>query len=111
MKKVMAVLLLLVWTATLLTACGADPLVGTWTTTIDGDAGRMTLNENGTGEIVSNDKSRPCTWVVQNGELTIEQTVGDDTYVFLDRVTYVIDGDTLTITSKSGNTLTFTKAE
>lgn len=111
MKKVMAVLLLLVWTATLLTACGADPLVGTWQATINGSEGQMTLNKDGTGEVVSDGITRPCTWEVTDDQLTVTQDLGDHEYILFDRVTYVIDGDTLTITSKSGNTLTFTKAE
>ena len=111
MKKALALLMISIWTVALLAGCGTDPLVGTWTATINGDAGQMTLNENNTGEIVSNGKARPCTWAIENGELTVKQTIDDNTYIFLDRVTYVIQDDTLTITSKSGKTLTFTKAE
>ena len=109
MKKALAVLLILILTATLLTACGEHELVGTWVATINGTQGQMTLREDGSGEVISNGITRPCTWEVAEDKLTVTQKVDDRQYIFLDRVTYTVDGDTLTVTSMSGNTLTWIK--
>ena len=92
-----------------LTACG-DPLVGCWKTTIDGVEGQMTLYKDGTGEIVSGDISRPCTWEVKDGTLTVIQDISGANFVFLDCVSYEISKDTMTITSYDGSkTLVFEK--
>ena len=109
MKKTLVLLLIAALTIVLLTACGTDPLVGTWTATINGSEGQMTLNEDGTGEVVSDGITRPCTWEVADDKLTVTQDLGDHEYILFDRVTYDVEGQTLTITSMQGNTLTFTK--
>jgi len=44
MKKALTVFLMVIMTATLLTACSLNPLVGTWSTTIDGAEGQMILD-------------------------------------------------------------------
>ena len=67
MKKVFSILIIAVLLCTALTACGTNPtkaLVGTWSTTINGDAGEMLLRADGTGTITSNGETRPCTWTV-----------------------------------------------
>ena len=110
MKKVLSLLLVAVVLCTALTACGTRALVGTWTTTINGDGGEMMLRRDGTGTITSNGETRPCTWMVEKKTLTVVQTVSGYQYIFLDEVNYRIKGNTLTVTdSTSGNTLTFTK--
>ena len=109
MKKALAVLLILILTAAMLTACGTHRLVGTWTATIDGAEGQMTLYKDGSGEIVSHNEIRPCTWEAVENKLTVTQVINGDLYTFLDEVTYTVKGRTLTVTSKNGNTLIFTK--
>lgn len=110
MKKVFSILMVAVLLCTALTACGTKALVGTWSTTIGGDAGEMTLRRDGTGTVTSNGATRPCTWTVENGVLTVVQTVNGYQYIFLDEVTYTIKWRTLTVTNpESGNTLEFQK--
>ena len=109
MKKVLRLLLLVCCLALLLTSC-SSPLVGSWTTTIDGEEGQMTLKRNGTGEIVSNGISRPCTWYVKDNTLSVVQDIEGSTFVFLDCVSYEINDNTLTIVSYDGSkTLVFEK--
>lgn len=107
MKKIISVLLVAVIICALLTACGAPTLEGTWSTTINGDKGQMTLYSDGNGEIVSNGETRPCTWTATEDTLTVIQEVAGIPFVFLDNVTYTLKGRTLTVTSQSGNTLVF----
>lgn len=110
MKKALAVLLIFAVVAALLTACGSHPLVGTWTTTIEGAEGQMTLRRDGTGEIVSHGETRPCTWTVaEDNTLTVVQEIEYLPYTFLDKVSYTVKGRTLTVTSQKGNTLVFEK--
>ena len=109
MKKTWIGLLITIILITSLTACGTGRLVGTWHATINGSEGQMTLYKDGTGEIVSDGITRACTWTVENDTLTVTQHFSDHTYTLFDRVTYVVEGKTLTITSIQGNTLTFTK--
>ena len=110
MKKTLALLLIFALTVVLLTACFGHPLVGTWAANINGSEGQMTLNKDGTGEMVSDGITRPCTWEVVDDKLTVTQDFGDHKYIFLDRVSYEIQDGTLTVTSMAGNTLVFTKA-
>ena len=109
MKKVLALLMAVICLASILTACSGDTLVSTWTTTIEGVEGQMILNEDGTGEIISHDESRPCVWEVDGDTITVVQHREGIPYTFLDAATYVLKGKTLTITSQSGNTLVFEK--
>ena len=109
MKKTWIWLLIAMILVASLTACGTSRLVGTWQATINGSEGQMTLNKDGTGEVVSDGITRPCTWEVTDDKLTVTQDLGDHEYILFDRVTYVVEGQTLTITSMQGNTLTFTK--
>ncbi len=109
MKKALALLAVVLCLATILTSC-ADPLVGTWTTTIDGQPGQMILKKDGTGQVVSSGISRPCTWEIKEERLTVVQEVSGTSYVFLDAVTYTIDEGTLTVVSYDGSkTLVFEK--
>lgn len=109
MKKGLTILLVFALCACALTACGARRPVGTWTATINGAEGQMTLNKDGSGEMVSDGVTRACTWEVADGKLTVVQDLGDQEYVFLDRVSYTVKGGTLTVTSMAGNTLVFEK--
>jgi len=109
MKKALTVFLMVIMTATLLTACSLNPLVGTWSTTIDGAEGQMILYKDGTGEVVSHNETRPCTWSTDGDTLTVVQEIADIPYTFLDKVTYEVKGRTLTVTSQNGNTLVFEK--
>lgn len=109
MKRMALVCALLITLSLLLTACSLNPLVGTWSTTIDGAQGQMILNRRGVGEIVSHGVARPCTWSAENDTLTVVQDVKGIPYTFLDGVTYSIEGRTMTITSQGGNTLVFEK--
>lgn len=109
MKKVWAILLVTLLTVSMLTACGKSALVGTWTTTVDGTEGQITLRRNGTGIVVSNDISRSCTWEITDGKLTVVQTIEGSTFTLFDHVTYEVHRGTLTITSLGGNTLTLEK--
>ena len=109
MKQILAVTLVLILMTTMLTACVFSPLVGTWSATIAGAEGQMTLRRDGTGEILSNDITRPCRWVATEETLTVIQEVDGVEYTFLDEVSYTVTRRALTVTSKSGNTLTFTK--
>lgn len=110
MKKVWSLLLVAVLLCTALTACGEKALVGTWTTTINGDEGEMLLRRDGTGTVTSNGETRSCTWTVEEDTLTVVQNVGGLQYVFLDEVTYTVRFGTLTVTNPdTGNTLEFKK--
>lgn len=109
MKRCSAVLFTLLMLVCLLTACAEETLVGTWNTTIEGQPGQLILHADGTGQVVSHDAPRQCTWTVENNRLTVTQNVAGFSHVFLDRVTYELDGDTLTVVSQSGNTLVFEK--
>lgn len=109
MKKAIRLLLLVCCLALLLTSC-ANPLVGSWTTTIDGAEGQMILKRDGTGEIISNGVSRPCTWKIKDNALSVVQIIDEKTFVFLDCVSYHIKDDILTVTSYDGSkTLVFEK--
>ncbi len=108
MKKAICLIVIVVMLVCL-TAC-ASPVVGSWNTTIDGLDGQMTLAKDGTGTIVSNGISRPCTWEIKDDRLSVVQIIDGSNYVFLDNVSYTIEKDTLTVTSFDGSkTLTFTK--
>lgn len=89
--------------------CGADRLEATWATTIEGAPGEMTLYCDGTGTVVSHDITRDCTWVIENNTLSVVQEANGFYYEFLKQVTFALEGDTLTVTSQSGNTLVFTR--
>lgn len=109
MKKRMVLLLVAISLLLCLTAC-SQPLVGSWNANIGGDQGNMTLFRDGTGTITSNGIERPCTWDVKEFRLTVIQNMGDANYMFLDRVSFVLEKDTLTVTSYDGSkTLQFTK--
>lgn len=109
MKKRISLLLVACSLLLLLTSC-ASPLVGTWNTTIDGDAGQIILKRNGTGEIISNGVTRPCTWEAEGNTFTVVQEIDGAPFVFLDNVSYVIEENVLTITSYNGSkTLVLTK--
>lgn len=108
MKKAVYLIAILIMLVSL-TACG-NPLVGRWNTNIEGVQGQMTLYKDGTGEIVSGDVTRPCTWEVKNDALTVIQNIDGATFVFLDCVSYEIVDNVMTITSYDGSkTLTFEK--
>lgn len=109
MKKVWTIVLIALMMLSMLTSCGKGALVGTWTTAIDGAEGQITLYKDGTGTVVSNDISRPCTWEAADGKLTVVQTIEGDQFVLFDRVTYEVHRGTLTVTSPDGNTLTLEK--
>lgn len=110
MKKLIVCAVAVVLMVTLLTACGGDPLVGTWSTTIGGDTGEMVLNADGTGTILSNGVTRTCKWTVEEDTLTVVQYVDGYPYIFLDEVTYSIKRTILTVTNPdTGNTLEFEK--
>ena len=109
MKRMVCFALAIITMMTLLAACGTDPLVGIWTTTIEDAEGQMILRRDGTGDVTSNDITRPCTWTVEDGTLTVVQEISGIPYTFLNEVTYTVKGRTLTVTSKSGNTLVFKK--
>ena len=109
MKRIVCSALVITALLCLLTACVFSPLVGTWSATIAGAEGQMTLRRDGTGEILSNDITRPCRWVATEETLTVIQEVDGVEYTFLDEVSYTVTRRALTVTSKSGNTLTFTK--
>jgi len=109
MKKVWTIVLIALMMLSMVTSCGKGALVGTWTTAIDGAEGQITLYKDGTGTVVSNDISRPCTWEAADGKLTVVQEIAQIPYTFLDGVSYVIKGKTLTVTSQNGNTLVFEK--
>ena len=89
--------------------CGANRLEATWATTIEGAEGEMTLKSDGTGTVVSHDITRDCTWVIENNTLTVIQEANGFYYEFLNKVTFALEDDTLTVTSQSYNTLVFTK--
>lgn len=110
MKRMIVYAVTLLMVITLLTACGGDPLVGTWSATIGGDAGEMVLNADGTGTILSNGVTRTCKWTIEEDTLTVVQYVDGYPYIFLDEVTYSIQWRTLTVTNPdTGNTLEFKK--
>ena len=109
MRKAWTILLTILIMVFILASCGKSALVGTWTTAIDGAEGQITLYKDGTGTVVSNDISRPCTWEAADGKLTVVQTIEGDQYVLFDRVTYEVHRGTLTVTSPDGNTLTLEK--
>ncbi|MBE6807683.1 MAG: hypothetical protein E7527_06750 [Ruminococcaceae bacterium] len=127
MKHLVALLCTLLMLTTLLTACGGcdhaytnagdiqcndcgyNRLAGTWTVTIQGKPGEMTLKKDGTGTITSSDHSRPCTWEIKNNALTVTQEIDGFTKVFLNEVTYALEEDTLIVTSHKGNQLVFKK--
>lgn len=106
MKKLLCMMTLVLLMMVLLTSCGAT-LVGTWNATIEGETGQMILREDGTGEIISHGLTRTCTWEADDTTITVEQIVGGRTYVFLDSATYVLEGDTLTVTNRDGESLVF----
>jgi len=109
MKRRIAFALALLTLVMTLTACSLNPLAGTWNTTIDGDAGQLVLQRKGVGQVISNGSTRQCTWTAKDGKLTVIQEVAGIPYTFLDEVSYVLEGKTLTVTSQSGNTLVFEK--
>ena len=109
MKRTICTALAVTALLCLLTGCLFSPLAGTWSTTIEGAEGQMTLRRNGTGEITSNNITRPCRWMATEDTLTVIQEVEGVEYTFLDEVSYTVTRRALTVTSKSGNTLTFTK--
>lgn len=111
MKKVLSIIIIVaVLLCTTLTACGTRALVGTWSTTIGGDAGEMTLHRDGTGTLTSNGETRPVTWKAEDNTLTVVQTVDGYQYIFLDEVNYSVAWRKLTVTHpETGNTLVFEK--
>ncbi|MBR0447341.1 MAG: hypothetical protein IIX28_02610 [Clostridia bacterium] len=110
MKRVLSIIIVAVLLCTALSACGTRALVGTWSTTINGDEGEMLLRADGTGTITSNGETRPCTWTAEGDVLTVVQTIDGYQYIFLDEVTYTVKWKTLTVTNpETGNTLAFQK--
>lgn len=128
MKRMIALLLTLLALTGLLTACGEcsheydnatdylcndcnyNRFVGTWTTTIEGAPGEMTLNADGTGQIISHEITRDCTWVVENNTLSVVQEANGFYFEFLKQVSFELENETsLLVTSQSGNQLVFTK--
>lgn len=127
MKRFCTLLLTLLMLTALLSACGEcsheydnatdylcndcdhNRLLGTWTTTIEGAPGEMTLNADFTGQITSNGLSRAGFWSLDGTTLSVMQNVGGYTHVFLDNVTFSLGETTLTVTSQNGNQLVFEK--
>ncbi len=89
--------------------CEYNRLEGTWTTTIEGAAGEMTLKSDGTGTVVSHEFGRDCTWTIEENTLTVIQEANGFYYEFLNKVTFALEDTTLTVTSQKGNTLVFEK--
>ena len=109
MKRAIAIALVLALTVSMITACGFNSLVGTWSATIDGTVGEMTLQRDGSGTVTSSGVTRSCRWLIIDDTLTVIQEMDGEEYVFLDKVTYTVKKGVLTVTSQSGNTLTFEK--
>lgn len=126
MKRFFALLLTLLMLTTLLTGCdcsheydsptdihcndcGINRLEGNWATTIEGAPGKMTLKADGTGQVVSHDITRDCTWEIVDNTLSVVQEANGFYFLFLDKVAFVLEEDTLTVTSQSGNQLVFNK--
>ena len=90
--------------------CEEYRLVGTWSTTIDDQPGTIILHADGTGEVITHETTRFCTWEVGvDNTLTVIQTVKGIHYTLFNGYHFTVEGDTLTITNDKGNTLTLTK--
>lgn len=127
MKRLFALLLTLLVLTGLLAACGEcsheydnttdylcndcnyNRLVGTWTTTIEGAPGEMVLNADGTGQVISHNITRDCTWEIVDNTLSVVQEANGFYFEFLKQVSFALEENTLTVTSQSGNQLVFTK--
>ena len=84
--------------------CNHLRLAETWTTTIEGDTGNITLKADGTGTIAIKEHLRPCTWVVEDNTLTVVQDVEGFSYTLMDRFTFSFSENSLVVTSPKGNT-------
>ncbi len=108
MKKYVAICLVALLLATLLTGCSGISPMGKWSTTIDGEEGVLHLVHGGGGSLTSNGVERPIRWQAKDGKLTVIQTVDEFDYTFLDGVDYSVGLFKLTVT-KGEKELVFTR--
>ena len=107
MKKFLAMVLMLVTVAVLLTSCSSILLTGTWAAEINDVDVQMTLDKDGTGKLVMNHETTPCTWESTDTTLKVAAQTSNDIYDELKNTTYKIDGYTLIMTTKSGQAVEF----
>lgn len=79
-KKALSLLLLLAFTALVLSACSADPIVGSW----GNDKTVFTFDKDGTGVVMTVDDYTPIpiSYTVSSNTLTVTLTYLRETEVF-----------------------------
>ena len=113
MKKVSIVLIIALMISMLLCACGGNPIVGSWTGSLEGVPLTMVFDEDGSGSLsaMGGLLAVNYTYTAENGVLTLIPEEGsEDIATFNEGANYEIDGDTLTI-SNDGETMTLTRDE
>ncbi|MBQ2971368.1 MAG: hypothetical protein IJE16_02330 [Ruminococcus sp.] len=97
MKKVSALVAVVLVLSIMLCACGggANKLVGTWTGQQDGIAITMSFNEDGTGVLSAVIISVPFTYTAEDGVLKLVPNEGMEDLVDFTETKYQVDGDTL----------------
>ena len=117
MKKIISIALILVVLVTAFSACGTpveEKIAGKWTyqETILGIVTEKTFvfNADGTGtapgEITGDLIPLEMKWSIADNVLTVDKTVSKEPVSY----TFVLKGDTLTLTKADGTVLTLTRA-
>lgn len=110
MKKVLALVLVVLTFTIALAGCGGDNIIGTWTATDEGVTLELTFGEDGKGKVSTMGITADMTYTAEAGILNAKMSLmGVEEEMFKD-AQFTVDGDKLSITYE-GETQIFTKVE
>ena len=108
MKKILALVFLVLMLAISLVGCGAPTPVGSWTITADGVSMEFTVEKDGKGKISAGELKADMEWAVEDGLLDAKMSIDGENQLLFEDAEFSVDGDELTITYQ-GSTNVLTK--
>lgn len=107
MRRIISVLLVLVFALSTLAACSGESIVGVWKGEEDGHTGVLTFNEDGTGTVAIDGVSMDTTWTVADEKyLTVSTNLSGTNHKLFDGAEFSIEDGKLIVKS-NGTVATF----
>lgn len=101
MKKILAILLIILTLSFSLMACGSNGLIGTWEISDQGVTLTLVLEKDGKGSISAlNSDKFEVEWTAKKGKITATASIGDENNSFFNSAEYTIKDDKLTVTTE-----------
>lgn len=100
MKKLSIILCVVILLSTVLCACGADSIVGSWSASVEGTQMTLTFEEDGTGTIsaLGGLLAVDYTYEVKSDVIKLTPVESSEDLLDANELPYTLDKDTLTIT-------------